>query len=104
MLNCHGDKRIFFKHGARMATLYAEGMPATLADMVGRAAFAAPATAQPSPAAAAGPWKAVDQPSQSLDLYQRLPNVLKGGLESVLDAYTDIPELLVLNTVEALVR
>jgi len=72
LLNCQGEKRIFFKHGARMATLFAEGMPSTLADMVGRTAFEKAGTSQPP---LNGRWKVLDQPSQSLELYQRLPNL-----------------------------
>ena len=104
LLNCFGGNRIFFKHGARMATIFAQSLPSSLADFVGKRAFQSH-----SQVPAVGRWEPADTSSQPLELYKSLPEMLKDGggvkaVESVLETYTDIPELIVLNAIEVLVR
>lgn len=107
-LNCYGDNRILFKHGHRMATLFVEKMPSTMADFVGMSAF----EESPSKAHAGSmkDWQQMDLLSQPLELYKSLPDALNrtnkfnNTIESLVKDFNDIPELLVLNTIEAIVR
>merc|ERR1712029_90299 len=107
LLNCFGGNRIFVKHGARMATIFAQSLPSSLADFVGQRAFGSHQHESQAKEAKGGLWEAADAPSQPLELYKTLPELVREGgsaIESVLDAYTDIPELIVLNAIEVLVR
>ena len=55
-------------------------------------------------------WQPIDQLSQPLELYKSLPDALNrtdkvnNTIESLIKDFSDIPELLVLNTIEAIVR
>ena len=102
LLLCHG-KRIFFQHGQRMAAIFVDNLPSTLADFVGKKAFEKGSTEDP----AEEPWQPLDMPSQPLELYKILPDLLRkesnfDDIETVLQSFTDIPELLVLNFIEML--
>jgi len=113
MLSCHGGNRVFFKHGHRMATIFAENLPRSLADFVGKGAFSAKTvenSAEKGNKAASldfGTWEDLELVSQPLVLYQSLPEILSkdGKMEDIariLDNFSDIPELLVLNLIEML--
>ena len=91
-----------------MATIFVEKMPSTMADFVGMAAFEdSPSKAQ---AGSIKDWQPMDLISQPLELYKSLPDALNrtdkfnNTIESLLKDFNDIPELLVLNTIEAIVR
>ena len=91
-----------------MATIFVEKMPSTMADFVGMSAF----EESPSKALAGSmkDWQQMDLLSQPLELYKSLPDALNrtdkfnNTIESLLKDFKDIPELLVLNTIEAIVR
>ena len=89
-----------------MATIFVEKMPSTMADFVGMSAF----EESKAQAGSIKDWQPIDLLSQPLELYKSLPDALNrtdefnNTIESLLEDFNDIPELLVLNTIEAIVR
>ena len=127
---CHAGERLFFKHGSRVANvILSEELPLLLADFIGHDVDldAVPSTDPPKfakeksntdPSFDLPEWEIISskekqtsvwtlgEASQTLELYQVMPEILAKGniaeLEKVLDTFTEIPELLLLNIIELL--
>ena len=130
---CHAGKRIFFKHGSKVANvILSEELPSRLSGFVGHEAnldilpkaedkkysnlkskIETNGVENEVPE-----WETIKsvkdckddssgEASQTLDLYRRMPEILAkrdfSEIETILDTYNDIPELLVLNIIEALI-
>ena len=131
LMVCFAGERIFFKHGSKVANvILSEELPCRLSGFVGHEANLDllpsedlkkkfPLECDEMDECSELPqWKNVNaeeentgdclgEASQTLDLYRKMPEILAkrdfSAIEKVLSAYTDIPELLVLNIIEALI-
>ena len=129
LMVCHAGKRIFFKHGSKVANvILSEKLPSRLAGFIGHKVDLDVVPTDKCPQfleqqstednSDLPKWEVISdketdvacrlgEASQTLDLYRIVPEILAKGslrdIQSVLDTYTDIPELLLLNMIELLV-
>lgn len=130
LMLCHAKQRILFKHGSKVANVILDDqLPYRLSGFIGHETNL---DVLPSDMKTIEPtnlkstveedneipkWEIVHsgtknenigEASQALDLYRRLPVILANRdvseLENILDVYTDIPELLLLNILECLIN
>ena len=130
LMLCHGKERIFFKHGSEVANVILDGkLPDRLSGFIGhetnldvlppkiKTLEPVDLTSTVEDDSEIPKWeiiqsgtenKYIGEASQALDLYRRMPEILAkrdfSSIETILDNYTDIPELLLLNIIECLIN
>ena len=109
LLAFEGSRRVLFKHGQRVANLIIEELPGNLAALVGSQTnekFADIFSSDQNEDDNLPLWEVVGSVSQPVQLYKILPDLLveqnTDRVAEVIETFTDIPELLVLNIIEML--
>ncbi len=98
-----GDEshRLLFKHGQRVASILVEDLPSHLATLIGTQSTEVLELTSSDGLPA---WEFVGALSQPIQLYQILPDLLVeqnvDKVAEIVETYSDIPELLVLNIIE----
>ena len=127
LMVCHSGERIFFKHGSKVANvLLSKELPSNLSGFIGHEANldilptevmdqSSTKELHDTGSSKVPTWEIVNaknnaedvqgEASQTIELYRKMPEILAKrdfvSIGQVLDTYTDIPELLVLNIIES---
>ena len=129
LMVCHRGERIFFKHGSKVANvILSKELPCNLSGFIGHEAnldIIPPESKKESSNMEVDSTSTLEIPkwetvintddaeeiqgeaSQTIELYRKMPEILAkkdfNRVGKILDTYTDIPELLLLNIIEGLI-